>query len=251
MAKIVVIASAGVTTNMLVNKLSQHHEVVGLFIETSVPKSEIIKRRMKKIGFFKVVGQLLFLVIGLRFISERPKKKFIRQHIDIAKKYRGETKTIDSVHDTDFIKTLANTNCDYMIINGTRILSAHLLDAVKAPIINIHVGITPAYRGVHGGYWALYDNKPHLCGTTLHFVDKGIDTGKVIDQAIVKMDKKDNFKSYPLKQYLRGVEMLLQYLGDHKMKRCELVELTKNKSKLHYHPTLWEYLSKRISKGVR
>jgi len=251
MAKVVVIASTGVTTNMLVNKLIQHHEIVSFYIETAPSKTTIVKRRMRKLGFFKVMGQLLFLVIGMRFISDRPKKRFIRQHISIAKNLKIPSQVIASVHDPSFIEEISQIECDFVVINGTRILSSTLIDHLKVPILNIHVGITPAYRGVHGGYWALYDNKPHLCGTTLHYVDKGIDTGKVIDQAIVKMDRKDNFKSYPLKQYLKGLEMLLQFLGDRQEKTCELVELLSSKTKLHYHPTIWQYVSKRISKGVR
>ena len=41
----------------------------------------------------------------------------------------------------------------------------------------MHAGITPQYRGVHGGYWAVVNNDPEHCGVTIHFVDKGIDTG--------------------------------------------------------------------------
>ena len=251
MAKVVVIASKGVTTNMLVNKLIQHHELVRFYIETAPSKAKIVKNRMKQLGFFKVLGQLFFLLIGLRFVSDRPKKRFIRQNIAIAKNLRIPRQVISSVHDPSFIEEISQIECDFVVINGTRILSSNLIDQLKVPVLNIHVGITPAYRGVHGGYWALYDNKPHLCGTTLHYVDKGIDTGSVIDQAIVKMDRKDNFKSYPLKQYLKGIEMLLQFLGDRQEKKCELVDLLSTKSKLHYHPTIIQYLSKRISKGVR
>ena len=68
MAKVVVIASKGVTTNMLVNKLIQHHELVRFYIETAPSKAKIVKNRMKQLGFFKVLGQLFFLLIGLRFV---------------------------------------------------------------------------------------------------------------------------------------------------------------------------------------
>jgi folate-dependent phosphoribosylglycinamide formyltransferase PurN len=38
---------------------------------------------------------------------------------------------------------------------------------------------------VHGGYWALAENNPQLVGTTVHFVDTGIDTGEVIEQSFL------------------------------------------------------------------
>ena len=42
-----------------------------------------------------------------------------------------------------------------MVVNGTRILSRRMLESIDAVFLNMHVGITPKYRGVHGGYWAL------------------------------------------------------------------------------------------------
>ena len=61
------------------------------------------------------------------------------------------------------------------MVNGTRIISSRVLDSIGCPIINTHAGITPRYRGVHGGYWALAEGHPEEVGTTVHLVDKGIE----------------------------------------------------------------------------
>jgi methionyl-tRNA formyltransferase len=44
----------------------------------------------------------------------------------------------------------------------------------------VHAGITPRYRGTHGGYWVLLNNDPGHCGVTIHLVDPGIDTGSIV-----------------------------------------------------------------------
>ena len=45
-----------------------------------------------------------------------------------------------------------------MILNGTRIVSKKVISSIGCLFINTHCGITPKYRGVHGGYWAIYNN---------------------------------------------------------------------------------------------
>ena len=37
-----------------------------------------------------------------------------------------------------------------------------MLQSVEAIFVNTHVGITPKYRGVHGGYWSLVKNDKNL-----------------------------------------------------------------------------------------
>ena len=48
---------------------------------------------------------------------------------------------------------------DYVIVNGTSLLSRESIDTINRRVINIHVGITPEYRGAHGGFWALYNGE--------------------------------------------------------------------------------------------
>jgi folate-dependent phosphoribosylglycinamide formyltransferase PurN len=63
-------------------------------------------------------------------------------------------------------------NPDLVIVNGTRIISKKVLSSINSKFVNIHVGITPKYRGVHGTYWALVNNDVENSGVTVHFVDE-------------------------------------------------------------------------------
>lgn len=62
---------------------------------------------------------------------------------------------------------------------------------------------------MHGGYWALAQREPQLCGVTVHFVDPGIDTGGVIGQALIHATSTDNFCSYPWLQLCLGLPILI------------------------------------------
>lgn len=65
-----------------------------------------------------------------------------------------------------------------------RIVRKPLLDAYPMKIINIHPALLPSFAGLHGQRDAV-DYGVRISGCTVHFVDKGMDTGPVIIQAAV------------------------------------------------------------------
>src|SRR5258708_18088811 len=84
-----------------------------------------------------------------------------------------------------------------VLVVGTRIIAEEVLRAIDAPFINYHAGITPKYRGVHGGYWAKAEGDPGNFGCTVHPLDKGIDTGEALYQARLAPGATDNYSIFP------------------------------------------------------
>ena len=46
------------------------------------------------------------------------------------------------------------------------------------------MGISPFYRGTDCNFWALYDNNPHLVGSTIHLLSEGLDSGPILYHAL-------------------------------------------------------------------
>jgi hypothetical protein len=70
---------------------------------------------------------------------------------------------------------------DYYIIFGASYIKGELCDwLVQHRAINIHMGISPYYRGNSCNFWAMYDGRPDLVGATIHFLEKGLDSGKIL-----------------------------------------------------------------------
>lgn len=80
---------------------------------------------------------------------------------------------MDSVISRIAVDLLQKLNPKEVVINGTRIISGNVLSCVPVYFINIHAGITPLFRGVHGGYRALYERDVGNCGVTVHLIDQG------------------------------------------------------------------------------
>ena len=76
-------------------------------------------------------------------------------------------------------------NSDIYVVFGSSYIKGDLIDfLVKKKTINIHAGISPYYRGTDCNFWALYDNNPHLVGTTIHLLSKGLDSGPILYHAL-------------------------------------------------------------------
>lgn len=70
---------------------------------------------------------------------------------------------------------------DDVVVFGSSYIKGWLADALIAKnAVNLHMGISPQYRGSACNFWALFDNNPHLVGATIHRLAKSLDTGSVI-----------------------------------------------------------------------
>ena len=82
---------------------------------------------------------------------------------------------------------LKQKNPDFIILAGyMKILSPEIIREFPKRIINIHPADTLQHQGLHGYDWA-FENKLETTKVTVHYVDEGLDTGKIIGQSAVNL----------------------------------------------------------------
>lgn len=110
-----------------------------------------------------------------------------------------------------FAKALRDAGVGLVALAGyMRVLKAPLLEAFARRIINIHPALLPAFPGLKAWEQALaYGAK--VTGCTVHFVDKGVDTGPIILQEAVPVSPGDTAES--LQQRIQVVEHKLYPLA--------------------------------------
>jgi len=86
----------------------------------------------------------------------------------------------------NYIKDIIDAAPDLLIAYGCSIIKQPLLKAFKDRIINVHLGLSPYYRGSGTNYWPLVNREPEYVGATFMYMDAGIDTGEVIHQIRAK-----------------------------------------------------------------
>ncbi len=94
--------------------------------------------------------------------------------------------------DEKLIAMLKAAKVDLVILAGfMRILTESFIDAFPGAIMNIHPALLPSFPGLHAARQAL-EYGARFSGCTVHFVDKGVDTGPVILQSVVPVLEEDS-----------------------------------------------------------
>ncbi|MFA9408697.1 MAG: methionyl-tRNA formyltransferase [Candidatus Dadabacteria bacterium] len=71
-----------------------------------------------------------------------------------------------------------------------QILKNRIFNIPKVSTVNVHSSLTQKYRGLNNYFWVLVNNERES-GVTIHEIDEGIDTGKIIAQRTVKINNTD------------------------------------------------------------
>ncbi len=94
-------------------------------------------------------------------------------------------------HDRLVVEKLKEAGVDLVILAGyMRILSAWFIQQFPNRILNIHPALLPAFPGLDAQHQA-WDYGVRFAGCTVHFVDEKMDSGPIIQQAVVPVLESD------------------------------------------------------------
>lgn len=247
--KIIMLATASDSTNILFNGIKDVFPISKVLIEDKISRKKFLKRRAKKLGYTQVFGQVLFQLLIPPKLRRNSVDRIeeIKQQFDLNEESIPTTMLhhVGSVNSAKCIEYLQKEKPDLVIVNGTRIISKKVLNCTHATFVNTHAGITPKYRGVHGAYWAMANRDAENCGVTIHLVDSGIDTGGILYQKNISPIQKDNFITYTYLQMGEGLELMKQTIRDFSNNEIKTIKARTSESNLFYHPTLWSYLNNK------
>lgn len=248
MMKILVLAGKSESSNAVINAIAKSYPDTMVILEDDVSRVRFLSRRVKKLGLLTVIGQILFAAFVPRILRKKSagRVREIKENncLDTSEKWkrRLEWLHVKSVNDNEVISRIEQLSPDIIVVNGTRIISERILNSTDKPFINMHMGITPKYRGVHGAYWAAVNNDYENCGVTIHMVSTGIDTGDVICQKTIQVTQKDNYVTYPYLQMAAGIPLELETLHQFEQSGEIATQRVDLPSKLWSHPTLLQYI---------
>lgn len=78
-------------------------------------------------------------------------------------------------------------NSDIYIVFGATFIKSWLVDfLIENKALNIHMGVSPYYRGSSCNFWAAYHGRYHMIGATIHLLSKGLDSGSMLFHALPK-----------------------------------------------------------------
>jgi methionyl-tRNA formyltransferase len=94
------------------------------------------------------------------------------------------------IHEPEVFNAIQELKADIgLSISFGYILRNNFLDLFPAGVINLHSSYLPFNRGAHPNIWSIIDKTP--AGATLHYIDEGVDTGRIIAQKQVAVMPED------------------------------------------------------------
>lgn len=81
---------------------------------------------------------------------------------------------------------------DLIISYGCSIIKSSLIHLFDKKIINIHLGLSPYYKGAGTNFWPFVNNELTFVGATFMYMDKGVDTGDILHQMRADIRLDDN-----------------------------------------------------------
>ena len=87
-----------------------------------------------------------------------------------------------AINSPEYVEKIIKANPDLLIAYGCSIIKEPLIEAFKGRFLNVHLGLSPYYRGSGTNFWPLVNGEPEYVGATFMYIDPGIDTGEIIHQ---------------------------------------------------------------------
>lgn len=234
------------------NRLAERFKNLTVIQEEPERKWDIVRRRARFLGWGAAIGQAAF---GVVYKLGESKHKLRRQRVlsdaGLLPTLRPDLNVqhVSSVNGPDCQALLTSLKPDVVAVYGTRLIKPKLMEKVAAPFINYHAGITPKYRGQHPAYWALAAADRSRAGVTIHLVDDGVDTGKVLAQRTVRFSEQDTIWTYQWVQLAEALPLLEDAI-DNWAAAHETVTETDVSSQLYFPPTIWTYVRNGLRSGV-
>lgn len=101
--------------------------------------------------------------------------------------------TVEDLNAPEAVEQAKCLNPDVVCLFGTSILKAPWLEAFPNRIVNLHLGLSPYYRGAATLFWPFYDGQLECLGTTIHLAIAKVDAGAMLKRIKPQFEVGDDY----------------------------------------------------------
>lgn len=160
------------------NTLCQAGEALAIVQETGGEWN--LKKTLKKLRPDNLFRKVWRWLRDRRRYSGNPEAKFFFPDGEPRLDHPELVREVPHINHPEVVKLARELKPDLICVFGTSLIRGDLLKEGRLGILNLHGGLSPEYRGADCTFWALYNGEPEKVGCTLHYIDAGIDTGRLI-----------------------------------------------------------------------
>ena len=147
------------------------------------------------------------IVNAINKLTGRPKIHPQRSN-NFYKKYTKTVIPVSSLNSDYCISRVQKLKPDLIVLGLVRILHKPIIAVPTHGILNAHPGLLPEYRGVEMIRWSIYNEDP--VGVTIHYVERGVDTGPIIFREEIPLQKGDTIGSIKMRSIELSSHLVLK-----------------------------------------
>ena len=181
--------------------INKNIDVRGIIVEEKKARKnkQRLVKKIKKDG----------LATAMRRTLQIYAMKFGRKTVvDLARKKNIDVYQVAKFNSQTCVDLLNSLDIDLFAIASAPILKEYVFSKAKKGCLNAHPGWLPKYRGLGANAYAL--ERGDLPGISIHFIDAGIDTGKIILREKIDVLRKDTVAKINDRAVVRGAELMGQ-----------------------------------------
>ena len=123
----------------------------------------------------------------------------------------------DELNTVYLAKEIENYNADFAFIFGVDLILDPVIDKLPKNKVNLHLGLSPWYKGGATLYYPFYNLRPQFCGITFHQITKEADAGEIIHQAVPELNYGDKIHDVGAKCVLKAKADLTKIINHWKI----------------------------------
>ena len=174
------------------NKLNYMVKSTGIKKRTAIFISGNGSNMKNLIKFSKIKSSPIMVDLVISSNKKSNAIQYLKKNKINFKVFNFKQKNKDERRISDILK---KRNAQLICLAGfMKILSGSFIKKFNGKILNIHPSLLPKYKGLNTHERAII-NREKFSGCTVHFVNSKLDSGKIIIQKKVRINKKDDPKS--------------------------------------------------------
>jgi len=108
---------------------------------------------------------------------------------------------------------------DVALVFGSGLIKDPLLSVLPRQTLNLHLGLSPRYRGAATLFWPFYFLEPTYAGSTFHYLLTEPDAGEIVHQVTPELERDDTIHSVACKTVVASAEHCIRLLHMFEHKR--------------------------------
>lgn len=206
--RVVLITAASRRHRYAAAELANGLNLVGVVTESKPGEPPLASTGMG-MGMGAEMDQAARAEISAHFAArDEAERRMLGDRIEFPDVARLEVGAGEVNHETTY-EWVRRLTPDLLLLYGSSIIKPPLLATWAGRIINLHLGLSPYYRGSGTNFWPLVNRQPELVGATIHHATPQVDGGAILTQVRPLAYPTDGAHELGVRTIIAGLEALV------------------------------------------